>query len=395
MPDAEAVAELRSLQERAYGRAGGLSVAEAARLKELQELRLIAVTAGRPLETASAAPRFATGEPSLETASGVAPIIERGSEATKDSPLVGRGSEATERPPVVERGSEATETKRGFLRRLHETGDASPSARSTIGLRRGLRARSLALAAALVVAVLVGVLIGWVVFAPRTPRAVPLSAEQQSWQDEILMSAVYDPGSVRAIGEEDGTIVWLATRDDGAIVCAIIGDGVTTAPACRERDIAMMQGVQTSLRRAVEGGEGLVEAQVQFDAEGDPAVLSSSSLIGGGAGGAYATEEEHATAALLTEGGYAPTSLTVVGHDGDVPIWIGLHLDAGRWCLIYDGSTVPVEAACDDGAALNGGGTLELTHLDFTAGTSTTIEYRFGPGSPYLEITRNVDDAAP
>jgi hypothetical protein len=376
MPDTEAVAELRSLQERAYGRAGGLSDAEAARLKELQELRLVAVVAGRPLETAS----------------GVAPVVGRGSEATEDPPLVGRGSEATERR--AERAERVEVTKRGFLRRLQGTGDASPPARSTIGLIRGLRARSLALAAAVIVAVLVGVLIGWVVFAPRTPHAVPLSAEQQSWQDEILVSAVYDPGSVRAIGEEDGTIVWFATRDDGAIVCAIIGDGVTTAPACRERDIAMMQGVQTSLRRAVEGGEGLVEAQVQFDAEGDPAVLSSSSLIGGDAGGAYATEEEHATAALLTEGGYAPTSLTVVGHDGDVPIWIGLHLDADRWCLIYDGSAAPVEAACDDGAALNGGGTLELTHLDFTAGTSTTIEYRFGPGSPYLEITRNHDDAA-
>ena len=394
MPDTEAVAELRSLQERAYGRAGGLSDAEAARLKELQELRLVAVVAGRPLETASAAPRFATGEPSLETASGVAPIIERGSEATKDSPLVGRGSEATEHR--TERAERVEVTKRGFLRRLQGTGDASPSARSTIGLRRGLRAPSLALAAALVVAVLVGVLIGWVVFAPRTPRAFPLSAEQQSWQDEILMSAVYDPGSVRAIGEEDGTIVWFATRDDGAIVCAIIGDGVTTAPACRERDIAMMQGVQTSLRRAVEGGEGLVEAQVQFDAEGDPAVLSSSSLIGGDAGGAYATEEEHATAALLADSGYDPSSLNVVGHDGDVPLWVGVERSSGRWCLIYGDSSSPILPGCEEAAALfDEGIPLMLARSDPETGASTAFEYWFGPGAPYLQITRNVDDAAP
>lgn len=237
MPDAEAIVELRSLQERAYGRGGGLSDVDAARLRELEGL-----------------------------------------------PAVERGSATAEEPRVVERGSEATETKRGSLHRFQGTGDSSPSgrstteARSTPRLRSGLRARGAALAA-LIVAILVGVLVGWALFSPRAPQAVPLSAEQQSWQNEILVSAVYDSGSLRPIAEEDGTIVWFATRDGGDIVCAIISDGETTAPACRERDVAIMRGLQTSLRREVDGGEGLVEAQILFDAEGDPAALTSHSLI--------------------------------------------------------------------------------------------------------------------
>jgi hypothetical protein len=355
MPDAETLAELRSLQERAYGRAGGLSEADVARLAELEH---------SPVPERAATHRHV--EPSTPPISS--PVVERGPTRRDEGPST---------PPVsspdVERGSEATGRR----------------------AERGSKPRRWVIPAAIVIAILLGVLLGWVLFSPRAPQPVPLSAEQQSWQDDILASAVYDPGSVRAIGEEDGTIIWFATRDDGGIVCAIISDGVTTAPACREHDAAMMLGIQTSLRREVEGGEGLVDAQVQFDAEGDPAVLSSNSLIGGGRGGGYANETEQRTAELLMASGYTPTSLTVVGHDGDVPLWTGLDIETGRWCLIYDGSSAPVEAACDDdGTQVSSGGSLGLTRVDVDAGTSTTFEYRFGPGAPYLEITRNSDGSA-
>lgn len=343
MPGGDEITELRALQERAYGRAGSLTPADAARLRQLE------------FEVEEEAPAVPGTDTVIET-DGVDDADPSGGERTV----------------AVAAGSAGT----------------APPAASV------LRARWRLLAGVLLVALLIGVLLGWALFSPRSPQEVPLDAAQLSWQDELLASGKYDPGSVRAIGEEDGTIVWFATRDDGKTVCAIIGDGVTTAPACRGRELALMQGVQTSLRRDVEGGEGRVDAQVQFDAEGDPAVLTSSYLVGADAGGVYATEAEQRAAEQLMDSGYSPSSLMIVGHDGDVPIWIGVDMDSARWCLIYDGSSSPAEAVCDGaGNSVGEGGTLEMTHLDVDAGTSTSIEYRFGPGPSYLEITRGVTDA--
>lgn len=382
MPGGDEITELRALQERAYGRAGELTPADAARLRELEDhAAIVSRDSG------------ATEDRTQETGAALAPV---------DSPPVGpttvARSAGAEELPVVSRtnsGTEATRILQGAGPadgasagpELEEGADSEPRRASV------LRTRWKLLAGVLLVAILVGVLLGWALFSPRAPQAIPLDATQQSWQDEILVSGKYDSGSVRAIAEEDGAIVWFATRDDGETVCAIISDGVTTAPACRGRELALMQGVQTSLRRDVEGGEGRVDAQVQFDAEGDPAVRTSSYLVGTGVG-VYATEAEQRTAEHLMESGYSPASLMIVGHDGDVPVWIGVETDSARWCLIYDGSSSPLTKACDEtGALMNDGGVLTLTHLDVEAGASAEFEYRFGPGSSYLQITRSADDA--
>src|SRR5690349_6429086 len=90
MPDAETLAELRSLQERAYGRAGGLSEAEVARLAELEH---------------SPVPERAATHRDIEppTPPPSPPVVERGPTHRDDGPSTPPASS-----PVVERGSEAT-----------------------------------------------------------------------------------------------------------------------------------------------------------------------------------------------------------------------------------------------------------------------------------------------
>ena len=340
MPDADEMTELRSLQERAYGRDGGLSDDEAARLRELER------TAGDEGE-APASPVQVEGRAS-------------------------EGGLAAEAPAETE-----------------------PSSRRPDGPASALRTHGALLAVVLVAAIGAGLLAGWLLFAHSAPQGMPLDTEQQGWQEEILVSGVYDRGSLRAVAAEDGAVVWFATRDGGETVCAIIGDGVTTSPACRNRALALLQGVHTSLRRAVEGGENQVDAQMLLDAEGDPAVVTSNYLIGVDLDNAYANAAEQRTAESLIDEGYAPTSLAVVGYDGDVPIWTGMTIDDGRWCLIYRAPSSPAESVCDgQGPLFNDGGVLRLVRQDADAGASTTFEYRFGPGSPYLQITRSSDGAA-
>lgn len=366
MPGGDDFTEMRALQERAYGRAGGLSPADAARLRELED----------DASEEDASPLDAD---SLKAGSTT---VVRPSDR-ENAPVVGRAA-----PPRAELNS---------VQHVAAASTDSSDERATGPEHRAasvLRSRWTLLAGVLLVAILAGMLLGWALFSPRATPTIHLDATQQSWQDEILISGTYDSGSVRAIAEEDGTIVWFATRDGGEIVCAIVGDGITTSPACRERALALMQGLQTSLRRDVEGGQDQVDAQVQFDAEGDPAVLTSHQLIGTGSRGVYTNATEQQAADQLMESGFAPNSLTIVGHDGDVPIWIGVDRDSARWCLIYDGSSSPFMKACDEtNALINEGGSLAITLPDADTGASTTFEYRFGPGSSYLQITRSADDA--
>lgn len=340
MPGGDEITELRALQERAYGRAGSLSPADAARLRQLE---------------------FEVDEEAPPVVSANA-LIETGDDDDL-SPADGAADAAA------------------------DTGTVPPQASV-------LRTRWKLLAAVLLLAILVGLILGWALFSPRAPQAVHLDAVQLSWQEEILVSGKYDPGSVRAIAEEDGTIVWFATRDGGDTVCAIIGDGITTSPACRSRELALMQGLQTSLRREVEGGEGQVDAQIQFDAEGDPAVLTSNHLIGAGAGDrVWAQEGDQAAAERLAEQGIMPFSLQIVGRDGDTPVWFGVDARSNQWCLIYDGSSLPLESTCEDVEEAGAdGGTLILDHRD-PAGATTTFVYVYGQEASYLQITRSADDA--
>ncbi|MCS3442106.1 hypothetical protein [Microbacterium phyllosphaerae] len=347
MPDADDVVELRALQVRAYGRAGALSESEAARLQELEHAR-----AGE------------SGSPSAVEAPDAPQVPQHPADLPAAQPAAADSQVA-------------------------ESGDAPPPHRESAltTLRRHWR-----LVSVIVVAfVLIGLALGWSLFGDRGAAPMQLSAEQRGWHDAILASGDFDPGSLRAIDEEEGVVIWFATKKDGADVCLVLGDGDQTAPACTTREQALIQGVSATLVKVVDDTQNYdVDAQMFLTADGEPAVIARSYITVPQSTTMFASPEEASTAAsLATETGWDRRSIMVAGYDDGVPIWVGVDKEDQRYCLAYDGSMPDPPMSCDD--------SLMLTDADRTLtldiskdGESTRYEYRFGYGQQYLTVTKGL-----
>lgn len=354
MPGADDVVELRALQARAYGRAGALSDSEAARLRELEEAR------ARESESPSAG----------ETR-----------DAAQDLPQPAPAASAATR--LAEADSEVAES------------DDSPAHRASAPT--ALRGHWRLLSVAVVAFVLIGLALGWLLFGDRGAAQMQLSAEQRGWHDAIIASGDFDPGSLSAIDEEEGVVIWFATKKDGADVCLVLGDGEQTAPACTTREQAGIQGVSATLVQVVDDTRNYdIDAQMFLTADGEPAVISRSYITAPQSTTMFASPEEASTAAsLAAEIGWDRRSVMVVGYDEGVPIWVGVDEEEQRYCLAYDGSMPDPPVACDDSLMLTDADrTLTLDIVD--DGEKTRYEYRFGYGQQYLTVTKGLggDDAA-
>ena len=268
MLDAAEKDELRSLQARAYGRHGGLTDADLERLHELESSRAVRSGASRP----SAEERRRTDAGPLEV------FVE-----------------ADERPDPAERADSVDDSDDS-----EQEGTAPERASRGRALRRHWRGL---VAGAAVIAV-AGIGIGGMLFGDRGAPAVELTPEQQEWQNELLATAEYDPGSLRAVGEEEGVVAWYATKKDGELVCVILSDGRNTRPSCTTAAGIAVQGLNGQFRTPAGEAERLVDAHVQLDAEGDPAVTLSSQLLNGEVSvfPTYSPEEEETAATLAASG---------------------------------------------------------------------------------------------
>lgn len=353
MLDAEDSVELRALQARAYGRSGALSAAEAARLHELETARL---SEDGLAETTSPGPPE--------------PVPQPGESPAQREPAQGRPTDAVAADPG-----------------LHD-----------VSARTVLRRRWPVALGVSVVFVVVGVLLGWVLFADRGPAPLQLTAQQQEWQGAVIASGDFDPGSVRALREEEGVLIWFATKDGGANVCLVLGDARATAPACTTREQASVQGVNATLTKVVDESQSYdIEAQMLLTPEGEPAIIARSYITSPQTTARFASQEEVEAAEALAEAtGLDGRSIAVVGYDGGVPIWTGIDMATQRFCLVLDGSMPDPPMVCDDSLMLSGAESTLALDVEDVDGIVTRYEYRFGYGQQYLTVTKGEagDDAA-
>lgn len=359
--------ELRSLQARAYGRDSALTAADAERLRELEDRRVV------PVVESGSAERIAAGPP-----------VEDAESAAKPAGADGAADEIDAASAGVPEGEASTEVE-------DAASSASSSWRSILSALRP-RWRSIALAA--VVVLTVGVGIGWLAFGRSGAAAVELSAEQQGWQNDLLADGVYDPGSIRALAIEEGAVIWTATKGGQERTCLILGAGGAMVPTCERTERVASTGIYGSI--SVKGGGNLqreVSAQMLFTASGEPAVaVSTYEYDPTESGVTYANEKEAETAARLSENGFDASSLWVVGYDRDVPIWAGQQTESHTQCLIYDGSTDEAPVTCADPETMQDqASNLVLTVVDTETGGTTSLEMMSGSGPGYLVITREGD----
>lgn len=303
MLSAEEFAELRALQERAYGREGSLATDELARLQELEARRREAVALSD-----TSAPSAAQPEAAAEPTASIA-----------------EPAPATERIEDDESGS----------------GLGSASAR-----REPRHPRLRWLIAGVAAALAIGVGIGWSVWG-QSHDAIALTDEQRGWQDDLAAEQDYDPGSLYAVREESGVIVWLATRDDGEKSCLLMSDGRQSETSCQPTKGAHADGMRAQLE--VPAGDSYTDvttANVLFSADGRPAVATEQYRNSFGAAPVYEPEEQK-IADRLIDRGFQQSALWIVGYFDDRPVWSGAHVGAeDEQCLVYVAASGEIDEDC-------------------------------------------------
>lgn len=340
MPAAEDVRELRALQAKAHGRHGRLTDAEAQRLREL--------------DGAAAAPSPAASAPEPVLVADLRP------------PLADHAADARTTSGIASEDAARPASARGVLSRF--------------GLPVGI----------VVVCVALGVLLGWAMSGDGRAATVQLSAEQQEWQSQLVASGTFDQGSVRAVTTERDVVVWYATKDEGSIVCMVLGDGASTVPSCTSREQALAGGLRSSI--VVADGEDDVEyevgAQLYLTRDGHPAVVSYGYIASSQTSNMFASREQAAVAASLTDAGFDGRSVAVVGYDDGVPLWVGLDKETQRRCLVYDGSQPEPEMDCQDPWFMTGDDESLVLERVGDDGTMTQYEYTSAYAQEYPTITR-------
>lgn len=382
--------ELRVLQRKAYARDGALTPAEADRLRELEEQRRFATAAASPVSHAAAP---------ADARAGSAPASARSSDVRPGADAPARSEAASARSTAARPSADASTDSGASAGSTDPDGaqsapDAAAGSRETattrhrlVGLVRSRRGAVAAVAAAALVAVGVG--IGWVVFGRPPGPAVALTAEQRAWQEDVVASDAYDPGSVRALAVEEGVVLWTATQQQGERTCLILGAGASTMPSCDRTEIVQRSGLYGSFTLSSDDdGQRQVSAQLLLGPNGEAVVAASTGEYSTAI--QYANDEESATARRLAEAGFDPGSIWVTGYDGDVPLWSATQVETGRQCLIYDGSTADAPVACETPETLaEYGPGLFLQVTDAETGAVTNYELPGNVAGPsVLVITR-------
>jgi hypothetical protein len=337
MPDDDEVIELRALQARAYGRGGGLTAVEAERLYRLTRRPAAQAVEGAP-SGAAAPPQMISGVPDD----------------------VGRPDQEPAAPPLP--ASEPTAPPASG-------GDVLPP---SYGSPRRERWRPMLIGIA--VALVVGIGCGWFLFGRGSVDAVALTAAQQEWQREIIGEATYDQGSLRAVAVEAGVVLWVATKKDGDFTCLLLGDGSHTTSECDTTKAVRESGLYGSLMVARGEGQTEVSAQMLLTATGEPALASSSYEYDPEAMmSTFATEEEERFAETLVTAGYDARSISVVGYDGETPIWTAARPEESAQCLVYGAAEVFGDVHCADPASGDG---LWVEHVDPATAQKTRVEWQ-------------------
>ena len=352
MPRESDADELRMLQHKAYGRDGGLTDAEAARLRELEH----------------------RDEP--------AAVVE-------DAVVVGDavdGSTSVAETPVVEDASGAAST------------DAEPTtSRSRTGMRE-LRRHWRFAAVASVLLLAIGVGAGWVLFG-QDSEAIALTAEQQQRRLELYDSGDYDEGSLRAVGQDDqGALVWYGTKIDGEQQCLVLDVAEESGQQCAPPDGSSTFSLSTSVTipgvadpaSEVVSDIG-VGAYLVFSTTGEPMVsIQRWEQTIGGLAQQFMGEERTRAEELMSEG--TVRGISIIGSFRDEPVWL-IDDDADdsmQTCLVVDAAggerqCLPIEVAIEDGLS-----TVVFVDDGADGSEAWTIQVAYTVSqTPYLVITRD------
>lgn len=288
-------AELRELQRRAYAPGDGLSAAEAARLHELEDKRVMAA------ESAAAEPESV---PATSVTEPAADVVSPADAAGPEAPGVGAAEDA---------------------------GITDPAPRA----KRRSPWVPLAAGAALL---LVGLGAGWAIAESlHTPASVAVTAEQQARGEQIAPEGT-DPGSLIALGEREGVLAWYVTKSQGAQTCLVLdGGGDEVETSCSRTDSLSSYPVSAALDIASDDAGDYIDvtfASLAFSPDGRPAVSLSGHRSVGSTTERYANDEERTIAADLQDAGYRADSLYVVGYYAGQPIWTAVR-GAAEYCLLY------------------------------------------------------------
>ncbi len=360
--------ELRSLQRRAYGRDGGLTGIEAARLRELQRVR-----------TAAPLPVVTTGAAEADPMSSEPAPAPASDRPTDRAPSLGEslGPGPEDADAAAKDSADAREP------------EAAPGTRAV--LRRHWR--FVTVSAVLLLALGIG--IGWAVFAPPSD-AIALTAEQQERRALLEDESDFDPGTLRAVGQDDdsGAIVWLGTKGEGDLTCAVVDVDDATQSQCQRTSDFQNVGINVAVMRPGETVDEVtavfttINAYIVVATDGDPIASiqqwdSSSSIL------AQFVGDERTRAEELVAQGFE-MNLSVVGYFRDEPVWMAnrygetvepeacLIVDAAQLDAVCLPSTTAIDAGLstfvsDDGSGSGPGSSLTLA---FTASQT-----------PYLTIT--------
>lgn len=316
-------AELRALQSKAYGRDGGLTDADVARLRELEAAR-----GQRPPETA------ASGAVVPETT-----VLE-----STDVPVAGED--------VDDESADALDAS-------EPTDDAE--FRSATALRPVLRQNWKAIAASSAVLLAVGLAAGWALFGRA--GGVELTAEQQERRAELQADGGYDAGSLRAIGQEEDALVWHATKEDGEMVCLILDTPQDSATQCqRSEDAQNGNGIGVSVNLDSVDGEDAEQiwASAVRTTEGELVAIIQRWPSSQNDWLSQFPGDERVRAEELLQEGFQEYSISVVGYFRDAPIWYGQRLEGATAedCLVVDAidgiACGPLGEAQSSGLSLGG-----------------------------------------
>lgn len=359
MPDPDGD-ELRELQQKAYGRSGGLTDAEAARLRELE-------SQVGPAEPAVTVVPLEAAAPALAGEQGASPVPE-GSAGSAD------GSEDAPRSAAG--------------------GSGMPDSTWRMALRRHWAI----VAAASALLLIVGLATGWALFAPRVRDAVALTDAEVQRKLELDEENTFDEGTLRAVARDDDALVWFGTKDDGKQKCIVLDVAELSQTGCTQPDRLDMFGLSATVSLppeddAPEGDFGTsISAYAMMSTSDEPMVSiqrwnSDTSVLD-----QFDQEDRPRAEELITDEEFS-AGLSLVGYVQDQPVWIGDRLSdsaSNEKCLIVDALDV---MACDDDVTVLEDG-LSVGAKDHT-GSAVQIKVQFTNwGNPYLTITENVGDAS-
>ncbi|MGN7948483.1 hypothetical protein ACTJKH_07025 [Microbacterium sp. 22215] len=358
-------AELRALQVKAYGRDGGLTEGDAARLRELESSRAEAETPANP-ETRTSAEVPPAGDAAFE-----------GDPHADGSDVEGADRTSWGSADAGDPGTAASDR------------ESHPSP----GLRGSVRQHWKLVAAAAVALVLIGLGAGWALFG-RGGDGIALTAEQQERRAQLQSDGDFDPGTLRAIGRDEDALVWFATKQDGKTICLTLDAADKSASQCQpaeDLDNGNGIGVSVTADTADDGSADQVWASAARATTGEILAIVQRWNSGGQDWLSQFSGAERDRAEELLGQGFEEYAVSIVGYVEDAPVWFGQKIEDGdpSDCLIVDHlgaitcKTAGEAQTSGDGIAIEG---------DWADGSAATepwsIRLEFTPnGTPYLMIT--------